>query len=72
MDPVSKYKKIIRDVMAEYAEFLNGPPEPKFEVALALDDDHGQYMLRRVGWSDKERYKLYRSTPDATQWENMD
>lgn len=57
MDRIIEYQKIIRRVIADYAEFLNGPPLPKFEVALALDDEHGQYVLRRVGWSAQEHYK---------------
>ena len=57
MDRIDQYQKIIREVMSEYAAFLAVPPTPKYKVALALDDEHGQYMLRRVGWSEKERYQ---------------
>lgn len=39
-----------------YADFLNGYPPPDFEVALAFDDEHGQYILRRIGCSPKQRY----------------
>jgi len=56
-DRVTQYQKIIREVMSEYAAFLAAPPTPKYKVALALDDENGQYMLRRVGWSEKERYQ---------------
>jgi len=57
MDRLAQYRQIIREVMSEYAEFLNGPPQPKYDVALAMDDENGQYVLRRVGWSEKERYQ---------------
>ena len=57
MDRVNQYQEIIRAVMSEYAAFLIAPPIPKYKVALALDDEHGQYMLRRVGWSASERYQ---------------
>ncbi|MEM7078981.1 MAG: XisI protein [Pseudomonadota bacterium] len=57
MGGVNQYQKVIRDVMAEYAAFLTAPPTPKYKVALALDDEHGQYILRSVGWAPKERYQ---------------
>lgn len=57
MDRVTEYRQIIKDVMTEYAAFLNGYPPPEFEVALAFDDEHGQYILRRIGWASKQRYQ---------------
>jgi len=59
MERIIEYQKIIRGVIADYAEVLTGPPLPKFEVALALDDEHSQYVLRRVGWSAQEHYNIY-------------
>lgn len=57
MGEVKNYAQIIKDAMTEYAAFLTGYPPPDFEVALAFDDEHGQYILRRIGWTAKGRYQ---------------
>jgi len=44
MDRLARYRQIIKDVMTTYADFLKGYPPPEFEVALAFDDEHGQYI----------------------------
>ena len=54
MDKIKTYQKIVKKGLKEYASWLaESPPEPIFEVALAFDDDHGQYILREVGWTKK-------------------
>jgi len=54
MDKIKNYQQIIKNGLTEYASFLMlPPPEPPYEIALAFDDEHGQYILREVGWAKK-------------------
>ena len=57
MDRVNKYKTIIKDALTEYGDFLAIPPDPNYEVALAFDDEHGQYIVRRIGWTPEKRVR---------------
>jgi len=43
------YKNIIKRALEEYAIQLSSPPKPSYEIALAFDDEHGQYILREIG-----------------------
>jgi len=45
------YKNIIKRALEEYAIQLSSPPKPSYEIALAFDDEHGQYILREIGWT---------------------
>lgn len=51
MDRVANYQKLIKQALNEYAELLKSPPAPPYEIALAFDDEHQQYLLREVGWA---------------------
>ncbi|MBV7337783.1 XisI protein [Chloroflexi bacterium TSY] len=51
MDKVENYRSIIKQALEEYAALLAAPPEPSYEIALAFDDQHGQYILREIGWT---------------------
>ena len=51
MDKLARYQKLLKEAFTEYAPLLQAPPEPPYEVALAFDDEHGQYVLREIGWT---------------------
>ena len=51
MDKVNQYQALIKRSLKEYASLLSSPPAPSYEVALAFDDEHGQYILREIGWT---------------------
>jgi XisI protein len=51
MDRLATYRKLVKQALNEYAELLKSPPAPPYEIALAFDDEHQQYILREVGWA---------------------
>ena len=54
MDKIKTYQDIVKKGLKEYAAWVEeDPPELDFEVALAFDDEHGQYILREIGWTEK-------------------
>ncbi|MEZ4660275.1 MAG: XisI protein [Caldilineaceae bacterium] len=49
----------------------DGLSPPDFEVAVAFDDEHGHYILRRIGWSPTQHYKytdIHISIRDGKIW----
>jgi len=53
MDKVEKYKKIVRELVAEIAAMM--PPEENgVENQVIVDDEHGHYLLFSVGWEGKQ------------------
>ena len=39
--------------MEYYASLFSFPSDQSSQIALALDDKHGQYIIREIGWSKK-------------------
>lgn len=57
MDRVKSYSQLIKQALSEYADVLNSPPQPDYSVTLAFDDEHQQYLLRRIGWTATGRLR---------------
>ncbi|MBV7331766.1 XisI protein [Chloroflexi bacterium TSY] len=55
MARIDKYSKLIRDALTAYSSLLTKEPNPNYEVVLLFDDEHKQYMIRKIGWSDTKR-----------------
>lgn len=55
MDRLKQYKTLIKEALQEYARLLTLPPEPPYRVVLLFDDEHQEYLLRKVGWTRKKR-----------------
>jgi hypothetical protein len=57
MDRVETYRQLAKEAILSYEKFLLSPPPPSYQVDLSLDDERGQYILRRIGWSDGKRFR---------------
>jgi hypothetical protein len=57
MDRVAEYRTIIRQILNDYFELLRRHPSSGVETQLSLDDDHGQYILLKSGWSGGKRIR---------------
>lgn len=53
MDQITKYKKIIRELVEHYGSIKKIPEE--VQTLVAIDEDHGQYLLYNSGWKDDRR-----------------
>lgn len=57
MDQLGTYAKLIKTYLAHYAELLQSSSlkttTPDLTINLALDDEHGQYLLVQSGWQGK-------------------
>lgn len=57
MDKLKQYQKVIRQVLTDYARFLESSPDANYKVAMLFDDEHGQYAVRRIGTWEKKRFR---------------
>lgn len=54
MDKLTTYRRLVKEALTEYANLLKAPPIPPYDVVLAFDDEHNEYILREVGWTKRE------------------
>ncbi|MCB8945804.1 MAG: XisI protein [Ardenticatenaceae bacterium] len=54
MDQINQYASIIKDGLTAYAALLEKLPHA-YEIVLVFDDERHQYLLRKIGWTARER-----------------
>jgi hypothetical protein len=54
MDKLTKYRKIIRQILERHAQ-SSGVSTPGMETEPVIDEQHDHYMLFRLGWSPNGR-----------------
>lgn len=57
MDRLNEYRRVIKRVLTEFAEWANRTPPPEEETICVLDEEHDYYLLLNVHWS---RYRCVR------------
>ena len=57
MDKLNYYQTQIKQALNEYAALLSAAPPPPYDVVVAFDDEHGQYLLREIGWTPEGRVR---------------
>jgi hypothetical protein len=57
MDRQLAFGEIIKRGMSDYCESVNRGRKNDIEAMCAFDDDAGQYLLVRVGWDGKRRFR---------------
>lgn len=55
MDRVKEYPVLVKQALAEYASLVNRFPPSTYQVVLAFDDEHQQYLVRKLGWNESHR-----------------
>jgi hypothetical protein len=71
MDKIKDYQTLVKRALTEYASLLMAPPKPSYEVVLVFDDEHNQYLLRRLGWGENSRIRqtdLHLAIRDGKIW----
>jgi hypothetical protein len=71
VEKLAHYQSIVKQALTEYATLLKSPPEPSYDVVLAFDDEHKQYVLRRLGWTPDRRIRhtdLHVAIRDGKIW----
>jgi hypothetical protein len=53
MDPVTRYRQAVRDLIAEYARFK--PAHGQIETEIVIDPERDHYELLHVGWDGQRR-----------------
>jgi XisI protein len=57
MDREVNYRELIKRGMLEYRDISNQGRKDNIEAMCAFDDQAGQYLLVRVGWDGKRRFR---------------
>jgi hypothetical protein len=57
MDRELTYCELIKQGMSEYCALVNRNRKENIEAMCAFDDAAGQYLLVRVGWDGKRRFR---------------
>lgn len=55
MDRVERYTTLIKQALRDYVTLVQKSPHLPYQVVLAFDDEHQQYLVRKVGWQENKR-----------------
>lgn len=55
MDNVATQRRLIRQVLSEWARIVSAQAIPDTESVVAFDDERGQYLWLQVGWEGQRR-----------------
>ena len=57
MDKMMRYRDLIKRLLSEYVELDNRQPTGDVYSTLVADDERGQYMWTRFGWTKQGRVR---------------
>ena len=55
MDKIEHYQQLTKQYLTDFAKLMDSQPVPNLETTLLFDDEHGQYLLLKVGWTNQYR-----------------
>jgi len=55
MDPVKAYPMLIKQALREYVALVEKSHQLPYQVVMAFDDEHQQYLVRKLGWTENKR-----------------
>jgi hypothetical protein len=55
MGDIKNYPALIKEALEAYVSLLEKSPHPSYEVEQAFDDQHQQYLVRKLGWKNNRR-----------------
>ncbi len=57
MDTLVEYRRVIKEILTQYAELLTRRLKPGKDIELVFDEERDHYMLLTVGWSGQHRVR---------------
>jgi hypothetical protein len=60
MENLTHYQHLIKQFMGQFAEIVNSQPASGTEMVTIFDDQHQQYLLLNMGWT--QNYHLHHTT----------
>jgi hypothetical protein len=55
MDQIKSYPTLIKNALRDYVHLVQRSPNLPYQVVTVFDDEHQQYIVRKVGWKDNKR-----------------
>jgi hypothetical protein len=71
MEKLTHYQQLVKQFMAEFAAIVKTKKTPNLSIPIIFDDEHGQYIMLRVGWLKQEHIHhtlLHVSLHDEKFW----
>ena len=75
MDRVERYRQILHRLLEEYRRWYADATKTDVDTEIIADDEHGQYLLMRVGWRGETRVRrpaFYLRLKDGKIWVEED
>ncbi len=75
MDQLTMYALLIKQALREYVALVQKSPLLPYQVIMAFDDEHQQYLVRKVGWNEDKRILktvLHLAIKDGKIWVEED
>ena len=57
MERIAQYRKIIHCLLEDYTQVYAAAADPGVDTDIIIDDEHGEYLLMRVGWRGETRVR---------------
>jgi len=57
MEKIAAYRRLIKELLTQYADLLTRRPKPGKDIELVFDEERDHYMLISVGWSGRRRVR---------------
>jgi hypothetical protein len=57
MDKLSRYRELVKRLFNEWSTFINRSRDKSVETQCVFDDDHDQYLLVSLGWTNRRRVR---------------
>jgi hypothetical protein len=55
MEKMTQYRELVKRLLQERAHLSSSFSQPGIEKLLLTDDEHGQYMMLKLGWDNGAR-----------------
>ncbi|MCP4654258.1 MAG: XisI protein [bacterium] len=59
MDTLSNYSRLIREVLAPYAEIEYSNVNSEIRNQLITDEENGHYLILSMGWAERPRRRIH-------------
>lgn len=75
MEKMTQYRELVKRLLQERAALSPRSSQPGIEKLLLTDDQHGQYMMLKLGWENGVRVQwitVYVRVKDGKIWLEQD
>ncbi len=75
MEKMTKYRQLLKQILESYSHASVSVPNEGIERLLITDEEHGNFMLMRIGWQGQKRVEwttVFARVKDGKIWIEKD